>query len=190
MSRIHFSSFFLRFVSLDHQAFQQAALLNNNLMPWRSADPWGRPSQRTLLRPRQCYDGAPVKVLPSSQAWLATNEDTVLVAGDVLPIMNHKWLGVSWVGQEDGWLDNFFPSLCWVRLALELLLKPETRTRKTTLFFSPFQDMRERGKVNLWSFVPGWFVKNVLPGKLRWIPNIFGLEKVAPFKYGDFCYLC
>ncbi len=72
------------------QAFQQAALLNNNLMPWRSAGPWGRPTQKTLLRPRQCYEGAPVKVLPSSQAWLATNEDTVLVAGDVLPIMNHK----------------------------------------------------------------------------------------------------
>ena len=87
-----FKPWFFSLVPHVSKAFQQAALLNNNWMPWRNADPWGRPNQRTLLRPRQCYEGAPVKVLPSSQAWLATNEDTVLVAGDVLPIMNHKWL--------------------------------------------------------------------------------------------------
>ena len=73
-----------------HKAHQIAELLNNNMMPWKAADPWGRPSQRTSIHPRQCYDGSPIKILPSSQAWLPTTEDAVLVAGNVLPIMNHK----------------------------------------------------------------------------------------------------
>ena len=73
-----------------HKAFQQASLLNNNTMPWKSADPWGRPHQKTSLHPRKCYEGPPIRIISSSQAWLPTNEDAVLVAGDVLAIMNHK----------------------------------------------------------------------------------------------------
>lgn len=74
-----------------HKAHQVAALLNNSMLPWKACDPWGRPQQRTSMHPRQCYNnGPPIKILPSSQAWLPTTEDAVLVAGDVLPILNHK----------------------------------------------------------------------------------------------------
>ena len=73
-----------------HKAFQQASMLNNNLMPFRSADPWGRPNQRTSLHPRKCYEGPTMRILPSSQAWLPPTEDAVIVAGDVMAIMNHK----------------------------------------------------------------------------------------------------
>lgn len=61
-----------------HKAHQVAALLNNSMLPWKACDPWGRPQQRTSMHPRQCYNnGPPIKILPSSQAWLPTTEDAV-----------------------------------------------------------------------------------------------------------------
>ena len=80
------------------KAFQMAQLLNNSTMPWRSADLWGRPNQRTLKVPRKCYqNGSPVNILASSAAWPPSCEDVVLVAGEVLGIMNHKRTAMSFL---------------------------------------------------------------------------------------------
>eukprot|EP00439_Symbiodinium_sp_Y106_P077821 s595_g16.t1 len=79
-----------------HRAYQEAALVNNNFVPFQGADSWGRPNARTTIQPRKCYEDAPVRIVNSSLVQLPPTEDATVVAAEVLPCMDQKRKSMSY----------------------------------------------------------------------------------------------
>ena len=80
-----------------HQALQEAALANNRSVPWSSARLWGRPTARTHVARRRCYEGPPVRIAGTSLAQPPPCDQVTIVAGEVLACGDHKRVAMSYM---------------------------------------------------------------------------------------------